>query len=302
MTLPVNFQFSQGSLQDYVDCPRRFQLRYLQHVAWPAVQSEPILENERHREMGKIFHRLVQQHALGIPVARLSRMAASSRVGGAQLETWWQNYLSSSLTQSMIPATIPSQEGQKDGLFGRYYSEISLAGSLCGATLTAIYDAVRVEAASEGGRVTILDWKTNRKRQKRLLLSSQLQTRVYQYLIVSAGAGLNNGSAFAPAQVEMIYWFASFPDDPERFTYSISQYKTDEAYLAGLIEAIRSAGADDFPTCTEPRACRFCVYRSLCERGVQPGNLLDEGDEEIPSGSLEPAREFDFDNIPEIEF
>ena len=27
--LPVNFTFSQSSLQDYTDCPRRFQLRYI---------------------------------------------------------------------------------------------------------------------------------------------------------------------------------------------------------------------------------------------------------------------------------
>ena len=27
MTLPTSFQFSQGSLQDFVDSPRRFQLK-----------------------------------------------------------------------------------------------------------------------------------------------------------------------------------------------------------------------------------------------------------------------------------
>ena len=46
-SLPEGFRFSQSSLQDYVDCRRRFQLRYLQNLAWPALQSEPALENER---------------------------------------------------------------------------------------------------------------------------------------------------------------------------------------------------------------------------------------------------------------
>ena len=45
--LPPGFQFSQRSLQDYVDCRRRFELRYLQNLAWPAVEAEPHLEQEK---------------------------------------------------------------------------------------------------------------------------------------------------------------------------------------------------------------------------------------------------------------
>ena len=32
---------SQSSLQDYVDCARRFQLRYLDRLSYPAIESEP---------------------------------------------------------------------------------------------------------------------------------------------------------------------------------------------------------------------------------------------------------------------
>jgi hypothetical protein len=41
MTLPYSFHFTQSSLQDYLDCPRRFQLRYVLDQPWPAVESEP---------------------------------------------------------------------------------------------------------------------------------------------------------------------------------------------------------------------------------------------------------------------
>ena len=58
--LPPTFTFSQSSLQDYFDCPRRFQLRYIEQVAWPAVETEPMLENERRQQAGLHFHRLVQ--------------------------------------------------------------------------------------------------------------------------------------------------------------------------------------------------------------------------------------------------
>ena len=78
MPLPDNFQFSQASLQDFVDCPRRFHLRYLLNVAWPAAEAEPIEEQERRVQLGLAFHRMVQQQLVGIPEVRIARMAARS--------------------------------------------------------------------------------------------------------------------------------------------------------------------------------------------------------------------------------
>jgi hypothetical protein len=52
----------QSSLQGYVDCPRRFDLRYVQRLSYPAMESEPALENEKHQQEGEYFHRLAQQH------------------------------------------------------------------------------------------------------------------------------------------------------------------------------------------------------------------------------------------------
>jgi hypothetical protein len=47
MILPGDFQFSQASLQDYVDCPKRFPLCYLMKLSWPAIQAEPVSEHEQ---------------------------------------------------------------------------------------------------------------------------------------------------------------------------------------------------------------------------------------------------------------
>ena len=66
MKLPAEFQYSQSSLQDYVECQRRFELRYIQRQAWPAVEVEPILEKEEHMRQGAAFHRLLQQHDIGL--------------------------------------------------------------------------------------------------------------------------------------------------------------------------------------------------------------------------------------------
>ncbi|MCZ7553427.1 MAG: PD-(D/E)XK nuclease family protein [Anaerolineales bacterium] len=41
LRLPEGFHFSQTNLQDYRECPRRFKLRYMLGLAWPAIESEP---------------------------------------------------------------------------------------------------------------------------------------------------------------------------------------------------------------------------------------------------------------------
>jgi hypothetical protein len=87
-TLPTPFTFSQSSLQDYADCPRRFRLRYIDQLSWPAVDAEPVVENEHRQIEGQLFHRLVQQYYLGVPSENLARMANTPN-----LERWWQNFM-----------------------------------------------------------------------------------------------------------------------------------------------------------------------------------------------------------------
>jgi len=280
MTLPTDFQFSQGSLQDYVDCPRRFQLRYLLRLAWPAVEVEPALENERHLQQGAAFHRLVHQHILGLSPERLSSMVTDK-----DLSRWWHNYLESAPAD---PA-------------GLRYPEVALSATVSGHRLVAKYDLI---AVGPGQRSTILDWKTSRKRPRRQWLAKSLQTRVYPYLLVRAGSHLNEGTPFQPEQVEMIYWFANFPEDPESFPYDAAQYDEDSDYLASLIEEIKSAGQppgdDDFPLTTQERRCRYCPYRSLCRRGVRAGAFDEAEDEPEWADDFEIA--LDFEQIAEIEY
>jgi hypothetical protein len=122
---------------------------------------------------------------------------------------------------------------------------------------------------------------------------------VYPYLLVRAGSHLNEGEPFQPEQVEMVYWFANFPEDPERFPYDAAQYDADSDYLASLIEEIKSLEDDDFPLTTQEWRCRYCPYRSLCRRGVRAGPF-DEAESEPEETGLQIA--LDFEQIAEIEY
>lgn len=281
MPLSPDFQFSQGSLQDFVDCQRRFELRYLLELAWPAVQAEPALEAERHLQQGALFHRLVQQHLLGVPAERLTPMVERDE----DLAGWWTNYLKDNPV---------SQPGQR-------FPEVALSAPLAGQRLMAKYDLITV---TREGRAVIFDWKTSHKRTPRQWLIQRLQTRVYPYLLVLAGAELNGGRPIQPDQVEMLYWFAAFPERPERFIYSVERFEDDGAYLTALARQISqlSQGEDPWPLTPDGERCRFCVYRSLCERGKEAGAWQEvEAEEEF---SLEPelAFDLDFEQVAEVEY
>jgi hypothetical protein len=62
---------SQSSLQDYNDCPRRFELRYLQQLAYPAIETEPALENEKHQRKANIFTGWPSNISSAFPPSRL---------------------------------------------------------------------------------------------------------------------------------------------------------------------------------------------------------------------------------------
>ena len=161
----------------------------------------------------------------------------------------------------------------------------------------AKYDLIAVEP---GERAVIVDWKTSTHRPRRESLAVRLQTRVYRYLLVHAGAHLNGGQSLRPEQVQMVYWFAGFPGDPETLAYDAPQYAGDGAYLASLVAQIQGCGEDDFPASSDDRACAYCSYRSLCDRGVAAGPLGEDAEDlETPDTG---AGEFDFEQIAEIAF
>jgi CRISPR/Cas system-associated exonuclease Cas4 (RecB family) len=271
---------SQSSLQDYVECSLRFKLRYLDRLSYPAMESEPALENEKHQQEGEYFHRLVQQHLIGIPAEQIARLANT-----ANLQRWWGNFLADPAIQGL---------GKANGL----YSEVTLSAPLGNYRLLAKYDLIVVD----NGRTTIYDWKTYRRRPRNEWLSARMQTRVYRAMLARAGAHLNKGQPFVPEQIEMIYWFADFPDEPARFEYTSAQYQRDWDLLVKLSDEIALRQAQDnpasYPQTDDRQKCAFCTYRSYCERGVHAG-AWDEAEAEMEAEEL---FDVNFEQIGEIAF
>ena len=282
--LPQGFQFSQRSLQDYVDCQRRFQLRYVDNLAWPAVEAEPLSEHESQMQAGAAFHRLVQRYLVGIPPERLSAMLDSSSSPSNDLRRWWENFL-------QISGVAPVDE---------QLVEATLSAPLRSYRLLAKYDLVRWGGESESLKVIIYDWKTSRKKPSRQWLEQRLQTRVYPYLLAQAGQALLGGLQIKPGQIEMVYWFAEQPGEPQTFAYSAEQFQDDHEYLAGLVMEIEALGETDFHLTADEARCKFCTYRSLCDRGITAGDL--ESGEVFEESRDSGDFEIDFEQIAEIEF
>lgn len=281
MILPNGFQFSQGSLQDYEDCHRRFLLRYIQQLAWPAVESEPMLESERYALQGKQFHKMIQQHLIGVPAEKISAMIVSE-----ELREWWQNYLDYYQQEELAKQKV-------------LYPEISLSAAIGNHRITATYDFISVQ---NDGTLVITDWKTNRHRPQRIWLERRLQTRVYPYVLTLSGSFLIDGKSVDPEHIRMIYWFANYPDQPEIFTYNEQSFAADQSYLENLSNEIQLADESHFVMTGDERRCQFCVYRSLCARGVQAGDMNTIANESDDFATFEGDVPFDIDQIAEIAY
>ncbi|MAU10071.1 MAG: hypothetical protein CL607_09640 [Anaerolineaceae bacterium] len=271
--LPEDFVFSQSSLQDYVDCPRRFQLKYLLRQRYPAPEVDDLLEFERRMAQGERFHHLLHQHAVGLPADVLQAGISDDEVRG-----WFDTYLANGL----------------NGVPERRYPEYSLTVPLGDYRLLAKFDLL----ALGDDKALIIDWKTSRHVPRRDRLQARLQTVVYRYVLAKGGTALNGGNPIPPEQIEMRYWYADHDGQEVAFNYDAAQFKADADYLEGLVREIEDR--ERFPLTDDMARCAYCTYRSLCERGKYAGSL-DEWEQIDEPTDLDDL-DFDFDQIAEIAF
>lgn len=295
--LPDDFAFSQSSLQAYADCPRRFWLTYVERLPWPAVEASPVQDHELLMRQGGQYHRLVQRAELGLDPDELAQELP------APLDGWFDAY------RAYRPTDLAGARVEVECSLS-IHLEIEQRANAAPAPvrLSAKYDLI---AATQDGRFIIMDWKTGHRRADPVHLQRRLQSVVYPFVLVEAAPYLGWGP-IAPEQVEMRYWFTAAPTQPAVFPYGSFQHAANRQRIADLVAAILAGHTrDDFPLApdseaTRRRLCRFCTYRSRCNRGIEAGDLSDlddAGDIEdlIPEGT---ARSLDFgmDEIAELNF
>jgi hypothetical protein len=270
MKIPNNFIFSQNNLQDYQDCPRRFYLRHLLKQDWPAVETEPVQDQEKLIALGERFHLMVQQYFAGLP-----NESISAGIENPILMEWWNQFIAKQLLN----------------LPGMKISENSFTIPFESYRLTAKIDLLLIQ---EDKQIKIYDWKTSQHTPRSKWLAQRLQTRVYPFVISVLlpsffPLGENNKE-----QIEMIYWYPSFPDFSLNFPYSQESFLQDQEYLSNLVNEISSKDGTDFLLTNNEKMCKYCRYRSLCDRGITAGNVNDLGSLDDTDNS---AFDIDLDTI-----
>jgi hypothetical protein len=281
--LDSTFLFSQHSLSDFADCPRRFFLRYVAKQSWPLVESSPIgMETLSYREelrRGAIFHQWVERYWLGVEQqGELSKpQDAKETKRDDTLAIWKSRFLAEDFS----------------GLPSMRLPELELVAPLGDFRLYARFDLL----ASEPNRAVIVDWKTLRGENPPSFefLKNRIQTRAYLYVLARASAPYHGGLAFDPEQISMRYWLANFPERLwVEIPYSRTEYEADKTRLQNLAQdAARRKGEDQFEKTSDERKCKHCSFRTLCHRKSETA-FASELDEE--------ARIIDLNDIEALEY
>ena len=121
-----------------------------------------------------------------------------------------------------------------------------------------------------------------------------MQTRVYPFVLATLATQPPFKISATPDQIEMHYWYPAFPETPIQFCFSQSQFIEDQHDLQKLVQEILHLDEAGFTKTENETLCKFCRYRSLCDRGILAGERSETEELEQDSDS---AFDIDFDQI-----
>ncbi len=271
-----NFIFSSHNMQEFLDCERRFELKYLLKQSWPAPQSEPVLEVEKRIRIGREFHFMIHQYLSGISLSDLLHMNIEP-----ELKRWL---------------------GQFEAFYGNYsfidhYSEHSITSPFMDYFLTAVYDFIGL---AENSKLIIADWKTSHLPPRKERIEKTVQSFLYQYLAFENRQQLFGHTDIGFGDIEMIFWNSIHPNDIVTLPYSEKQHEKNQESLIQIIEKIISLPMGKFSKTDNLKKCAYCQYRSLCQRGIKAGLYDQDQDEVLEMDTL--ISEINFDESAEIPY
>jgi CRISPR/Cas system-associated exonuclease Cas4 (RecB family) len=272
-----HFKFSSGNLQDFLDCERRFELKYLLSQEWPSPQSEPVLEVESRIRTGREFHFMIHQYLCGIPLPDLQKMELAP-----DIHYWLERF-------EIFFKGFP---------FVEFHSEYTVVTPFQGDYyLTAVYDLIGM---TDQPKLLIMDWKTSPHRPKKEIIAQAVQSFLYPYLAFENRTQIFKGAKIDHGEIEMIYWNAVHPNESVSLSYSLPQYEKNSENLKKIIETIIGKPMGAFAKTENTRKCAYCQYRSLCQRGSKAGSFDQDNGDHIDLDSL--ISEIQFDDSAEIPF
>jgi hypothetical protein len=272
-----SLNFNQSSLQDYLDCPRRFELGFLRKTSWPAPHSTPLSKLEDLAELGTKFHQICQQYFIGIDPDTIT-----ASISDQELIDLWESFL----PYGRELLTYPS------------FPEQTLIVPIKKHYLVAKFDLIIQVSPDE---FLIIDWKTSRKKPSRTILSNRMQTYLYPFILHKTGADLFPETSLLADSIKLQYWFPRSNDHDELFPYSQSKHDEVSKLVSNLISEIdaKIESSQLFELTDDLDKCKYCVFRSFCERGYRTNPIpeaIDLENEDL-SSTL-----FDMNLINEIEF
>ena len=255
---------SATSLQDFLDCRRRFQLKYIDQISWPQPLNTVNIKQMESMTRGREFHQLMQQHFLGIPDEKLLKS-----IDDNTLKTWFINTIESEICK------IDQAEKLTEYRLSTYISD---------TLVTGVIDLLISQPDSS---LKIIDWKTGLTKPKPQFYVSRIQTRLYPLLLAQSPlfhARITNKQCLD--KIEFIYWFTHFPQLPIINQYSPEKFDLDKVYLAELINTIQNTQVNEMKMTANFYTCRTCQFQVYCGRisseSAQDVFDMDEIDYELP--------------------
>lgn len=257
------FILSRKRLADFAACRRRFQLRYVERLAWPAAPVEETIDEAI--LLGKRFHQLAQRYYMGLP-------ADSADIVDAELRRMWERFV------SRKPALPP----------GRRYPEVSMTVPIGRHFLTGRFDLLILGE----GRAHVFDWKTDARARSAAQLREDLQTLLYLALATEGSPGLNH--PLAPEQVALTFWYVNDPESSATFEYGRAQHDANWSYIRGLASELdrQAAAGGVWALTNDLDHCAQCAYQLFCDRQLDRLDLSEwEPDDEALSLAEAPSLE-----------
>jgi len=248
-------QLSQGHLNLFSLCPRKFQHAYLEQLG-----SAVSLEQYAQQQWGTRFHQLMQQRELGLPIELLVQ-------ADVQLDRCLTAFLQAAPDILTLDPDRPAQrfrqsEHQRSLTANRYL-------------LVVVYDLLIADRYN----AQILDWKTYARPRNQRWLEDNWQTRLYPFVLAET-------SPYAPEQISMTYWFVQSQAEscdrvPEpqclRFPYHTAAHEKTRHDLNGLLSQLSNYleryqdAKEPLPQIEESQGhCLTCPFARRCQRQYSP--------------------------------